>query len=145
MRYTVYTIQACFGLLVLLVLAISAFGLAGGRINRTASHPVGFYMRIDAEPRVGLYAEFCAPVGRRELPPLDETYVPPCTVDQEGAPLLKRIIKISAEEGAYTVQGDDPRSLDSRVFGPLSKGDILHVLVPIWTFPNSNHKQAGFL
>ena len=145
MRYTVYTIQACFGLLVLLVLAISVFGLAGGRINRTASHPVGFYMRIDAEPRVGLYAEFCAPVARRELPPLDETYVPPCTVDQEGAPLLKRIIGINAEKSEYIVQGDDPRSLDSRVFGPLSEGNILHVLVPVWTFPNSHHKQADFL
>jgi type IV secretory pathway protease TraF len=145
MRYTVYTVQACFGLLLLSVLAISVFGLAGGRINRTASHPVGFYMRIDAEPRVGLYAEFCAPKLRAELPPLDETYVPPCTVDQAGAPLLKRIIEVNAEEGAYTVQGDDPLSLDSRVFGPLSKADILHVLVPVWTFSNLYHKQAGLL
>ena len=56
----------------------------------------------------------------------------PCTRDTEGYPVLKRIERI--ENGEYIVLGDHPRSLDSRIFGPLSRSSILAVAMPVWVF-----------
>ena len=63
--------------------------------------------------------------------PLDRNH-PPCTRDTEGYPVLKRIERI--ENGEYIVLGDHPRSLDSRIFGPLSRSSILAVAMPVWVF-----------
>ena len=112
-----------------------AWGLhrIGYRLNVTASHPYGIYRIVERDPTVGLYALFCAPLPVAELPPLDKTH-PPCTRDTNGAPILKRIVRIDVERGAYYVQGDHPRSLDSRIFGPLTRGDINDVAVAVWVF-----------
>lgn len=120
------------GLLVTVV-CMTVIGVFGGRFNRTGSHPIGLYWIVDAQPQVGLYAQFCIPAPLADLPPVDRVYVTPCTADTTGHPMLKRIMHIDAERDAYTVQGDHPRSLDSRVFGPIKRSDISGVLKPIWT------------
>ena len=128
-------INSCYfvtGLLLVLVLALTAIGLSGGRFNRTASHPIGIYWIVDKEPALGDYIQFCIPVDRANLPPIDTVYVTPCTGDYAGTPLLKRISKID-HHGLFYVEGDHPRSLDSRVFGPLKKSDILAVMWPVLT------------
>ena len=117
------------GLLAALVWAAHA---AGYRVNMTISHPLGLYRIVDRAPQVGLYALFCAPLPRTALPPLDEIR-PPCTADSDGYQILKRIVRI-APGPRYVVQGDHPRALDSRLFGPLDAGDIEAVAVRVWVF-----------
>ena len=119
--------------LLLIVFLVYAYQ-SGYRFNRTASHPIGIYRLVDQAPDVGLYAQFCIPATRAELPPLDEVYVSPCTLDKQGHPLLKRIVRIDKASDAYFVLGDHPKSLDSRIFGPLKHSDITGVLVEVWTF-----------
>jgi len=118
--------------LVCTTLAWEAWAL-GYRINVTASHPYGVYRIVDRAPDVGLYAIFCAPLPVADLPPLDKTH-PPCTRDRDGYPILKRIDRIDVERGDYYVRGDHPRSLDSRIFGPLRRSDITGVAVAVWVF-----------
>ena len=117
--------------LLVIVISIGLIGLLGGRINRTASHPIGLYWIVDAEPQVGLYAQFCIPVPLADLPPVDMVYVQPCALGAPGHPLLKRITHIDVERDAYTVHGDHPRSLDSRFFGPIKRSDITAALIPV--------------
>lgn len=119
--------------LLVIVTSIGVIGLLGGRINRTASHPIGLYWIVGVEPQVGLYAQFCIPAPLADLPPVDIVYVQPCALAAPGHPLLKRITHIDAVRDAYIVQGDHPRSLDSRVFGPIKRSDITGVLIPVWT------------
>ena len=142
MKGLVFLTRLCAAALAVLVLAVALIGTLGGRFNRTASHPIGLYWRVNEEPKIGLYAEFCIPAPRNALPPLDDVYAAPCTADRDGLRLLKRIIAIDEERGAYTVQGDDPRSLDSRIFGPLTRADIHHVLIPIWTTPRTHPQRT---
>ena len=124
-------------LLVILVVAILTIGLAGGRFNRTASLPIGLYWIIDKEPNIGDYVQFCAPVKQSALPPIDTVYVIPCTKDHEGIPLLKRVSAIDRAAGLYYVEGDHPKSLDSRVFGPITRRDIKATLRAAWVFERS--------
>lgn len=112
-------------------------GLMGARVNRTPSHPIGIYWLVDREPSVGDFAQFCIPLNTDQLPKLD-TRVKPCTADQRGTSLLKRIEKIDAKNDKYLVLGDHPRSLDSRIFGPLRRSDITGVLMPVWTVQRDN-------
>ena len=102
----------------------------GYRVNVTASHPYGIYRIVDRDPAVGLYALFCVPVPLDELPPLDR-HVPPCTANSPGYPVLKRIVRIDGARDEYLVRGDHPRSLDSRIFGPLRREDIRDVAVAV--------------
>ncbi len=118
------------GLLIVLVASMMIIGLSGGRINRTASHPIGLYWIVEKEPEVGDYVLFCIPVERSELPPIDMIYVTPCTADYEGTPLLKRIDQILSD-GRYYVKGDQSKSLDSRVFGPIHRREVMGVFEPI--------------
>lgn len=102
---------------------------SGCRINITASHPLGLYRIVDRAPEVGLYALFCLPVPRTALPPIDNTR-PPCTADSDGYKVLKRIVEVGPGP-RYIVEGDHPRSLDSRLFGPLGPADIDAVAVAV--------------
>jgi len=115
------------------VMCITLIGLLGGRFNRTGSHPIGLYWIVNQEPQVGLYAQFCIPVSVDDLPPIDQVYVAPCTADSAGHPVIKSIAHIDVERDAYTVQGDHPQSLDSRVFGPIKRADITGILSSVWT------------
>lgn len=127
-----------------IVVGMTVIGVLGGRFNRTASHPIGLYWIVEQDPKVGLYAQFCIPVPIAELPPVDMVYVTPCTADTNGHPVIKQIIHIDLELNAYTVTGDHPRSLDTRVFGTLKRGDITGVLSPVWTVTaeySDNHKS----
>ena len=112
-----------------------AFGLhaAGYRINLSLSHPLGIYRVVDHEPAVGLYALFCVPVALVDLPPVNQTRVPPCTRDTPGCHVLKRIDRIEPT-GDIQVLGDHPQSLDSRIFGPISREDIVGVALKVWGF-----------
>ena len=112
-----------------------AFGLhaAGYRINLSVSHPLGIYRVVDQEPTVGHYALFCVPVPLADLPPVDQTRVPPCTRDSSGYHVLKRIDRIEPIGDIY-VLGDHPQSLDSRIFGPISREDIVGVAQMVWGF-----------
>ena len=112
-----------------------AFGLhaAGYRINLSVSHPLGIYRVVDQEPAVGHYALFCVPVPIADLPPVDQTRVPPCTRDSPGYHVLKRIDRIEPT-GDIHVLGDHPQSLDSRIFGPISRQDIVGVALMVWGF-----------
>ena len=103
----------------------------GYRVNVTASHPYGIYRIVDRDPAVGLYALFCVPVPLDELPPLDR-HVPACTANSPGYPVLKRIVRIDGARDEYHVRGDHPRSLDSRIFGPLRREDIDAVALHVW-------------
>lgn len=106
---------------------------AGFRVNLTPSHAPGVYRIVDRDPAVGLYALFCAPAALADLPPVDRTRAPPCTRDTSGYRILKRIERIGPD-GAIVVRGDHPRSLDSRVFGPLRRDDIRGVAVRVRGF-----------
>ena len=112
-----------------------AFGLhaAGYRINLSVSHPLGIYRVVDQEPAVGHYALFCVPVPLADLPPVDQTRVPPCTRDTPGYHVLKRIDRIEPT-GDIHVLGDHPQSLDSRIFGPISREEIVGVAQMVWSF-----------
>ena len=130
---------ASYGLIalggVVVVFVCLAFGLhaAGFRINLSVSLPLGVYRVVDQEPAVGLYALFCVPVPLADLPPVDQTRVPPCTRDTPGYHVLKRIDRIEPS-GDIHVLGDHPQSLDSRIFGPLSREDIVGVALMVWRF-----------
>ena len=133
-----------YGLAVLGVAAALFVGLAlglhaaGFRINLSVSHPLGVYCVVDREPAVGHYALFCVPVPLADLPPVDQTRVPPCTRDTSGYHVLKRIklkrIKRIVPGGDIHVLGDHPLSLDSRIFGPLRREDIVSVALMVWKF-----------
>ena len=112
-----------------------AFGLhaSGFRINLSVSHPLGVYPLVDQEPAVGLYALFCVPVLLADLPPVDQTRVPLCTRDTPGYHVFKRIDRIEPS-GDIHVLGDHLQSLDSRIFGPLSREDIVGVALMAWGF-----------
>ena len=130
---------ASYGLIalggVVVVFVCLAFGLhaAGFRINLSVSHPLGVYRIVDQEPAVGLYALFCVPVPLANLPPVDQERVPPCTRDTPGYHVLKRIDRIELS-GDIHVLGDHPQSLDSRIFGPISREDIAGVALMVWEF-----------
>ena len=131
--------RASYGLVALgasaVVFVCLAFGLhaAGFRINLSVSHPLGVYRVVDREPAVGHYALFCVPVPLADLPPVDQTRVPPCTRDTSGYQVLKRIERIEPG-GNIHVLGDHPQSLDSRIFGPLGREDIVGVALMVWGF-----------
>lgn len=144
MRFILFFTRLVFGLLLVAVLSILVAGVYGGRFNRTASHPIGLYWRVDAEPAVGHYAEFCIPWIQADLPPLDRFFVVPCTQDNPGHKLLKRIVKIDVERDEYTVHGDHPLSVDSSIFGPIQRAHISHVLVPVWTVTSYPFQKGGF-
>ena len=127
-----------FTVLTLFVGSSIIAGMMGYRLNRTVSHPIGIYKIVDREPAVGLYAQFCAPAKLSDLPETDQTYVPICTKDTDGHPLLKRIVHIHQEQ--YYVEGDHVRSLDSRIFGPINKSDIAHILTPVWLLSQQTSK-----
>ena len=112
-----------------------AFGLhaAEFRINLSVSHPLCIYRVVDQEPAVGHYALFCVPVPLADLPPVDQTRVPPCTRDTPGYHVLKRIDRIEPG-GDIHVLGDHLQSLDSRIFGPISRDDIVGVALMVWEF-----------
>ena len=128
-----YGLTALGGAVVVLVGL--AFGLhaAGYRINLSVSHPLGIYRVMDQEPAPGYYALFCVPVPLADLPPVDQTRVPPCTRDTPGYHVLKRIDRIEPT-GYLHVRGDHPQSLDSRIFGPLRQEDIVGVAQMVWAF-----------
>ena len=145
MKLIVFTTRATFWLLLLTVLSIFVAGMYGGRFNRTASHPIGLYWRVDAEPAVGHYAEFCIPWLQADLPPMERVFVVPCTNDNPGHMMLKRIVEINQDRDEYTVQGDHPLSVDSRIFGPIRRAHITHVLVPVWTVASYSSHSGGLL
>ena len=95
--------------------------------------PLGVYRVVDREPAVGHYAIFCVPIPLSDLPPVDQSRVPPCTRDTPGYHVLKRIERIGPG-GDIHVLGDHPQSLDSRIFGPLRRGDIVGVALMVWAF-----------
>ena len=127
------------------VVSIFIAGMNGGRFNRTASHPIGLYWRVNVEPAVGHFAEFCIPWAQTDLPPLDRVFVIPCTQDNPGHKMLKRIVGIDQDRDEYTVQGDHPLSVDSRIFGPIRRAHITHVLVPVWTVASHPSHKGGTL
>ncbi|WP_419738590.1 hypothetical protein [Ruegeria sp.] len=128
-----YGLKILTAISVLFVCLSLALYAAGVRINLSASHPPGLYRLVGQDPAVGLYAIFCVPVPLADLPPLDQTRVPPCTRDRPGYPVLKRIARIEAG-GDIHVRGDHPLSLDSRIFGPLRAEDITGVAVRVGGF-----------
>ena len=128
------------GDLIVLALAATLFAAvvlvawcAGVRVNLTPSHAPGVYRIVDRDPAVGLYALFCVPGALADLPPVDQSRAPPCTRDTPGYSILKRIERIEPD-GSILVRGDHPRSLDSRIFGPLRRDDIRGVAVRVWGF-----------
>ena len=114
-----------------LLLALLA-GVAGFRLNLSPS-VVGVVFRIDDGPEisVGDYVSFCLPVPLASIPVMASSRVTVCMQDQRGAPLLKRVAIID-EHGNLFVLGEDPKSLDSGVFGWIDRQTIQHRLVRIW-------------
>ena len=78
-----------------------------------------------------MYGLFCVPVPLADLPPVDQERVPPCTRDTPGYHGLKRIDRIEPGVDIH-VLGDHPQSLDSRIFGPISREDIVGVALMVW-------------
>jgi type IV secretory pathway protease TraF len=145
MKAILFLLRSAFWKSLLIVLCIAVAGISGGRFNRTASHPIGLYWRVNAEPAVGHYAEFCIPWAQADLPPMDRVFVIPCTSDNPGHMMLKRIVEINLDRDEYTVQGDHPLSVDSRIFGPINRAHITHVLVPVWTVASHSSHSGGSL
>lgn len=105
---------------------------AGLVVNLSSSLPVGIYQKRSGEPKVGSLVLFCVPDRLRHLEVFSRATVDVC-IDGKGAPLLKRVAMMDPATGEIGVMGDTPRSIDSRLFGPLFASEIDTVVVPVWT------------
>ncbi len=59
------------------------------------------------------------------------------TADLAGRPLPQARICGAIAEGQLYVAGADPRSFDSRVFGPIRASDLQGTVTPLWTYSAS--------
>ena len=71
---------------------------------------------------------------RRKIGPYDPSpFLSALDPDSPGYHVLKRIDRIEPS-GDIHVLGDHPQSLDSRIFGPISRKDIVGVAQMVWEF-----------
>ncbi len=109
--------------LLLLVWAVSAAGLVLG--NATTSVPRGLYLRANAQ--TATYVTFCLDTRHRQAP----WYPHLCSPDApDGLRILKRIAE-RRPDGSLIVKGDTPGALDSRVLGPVRRGDVRGWWMPL--------------
>jgi conjugative transfer signal peptidase TraF len=59
------------------------------------------------------------------------------TTDSDGRPLPQAPICGAIADGQLYVAGADPRSFDSRVFGPIRVSDLQGTVTPLWTYSAS--------
>lgn len=130
-------------LAITIVSILSILGVVGGGfhcsglvVNLSSSLPVGIYQKRAGEPKVGSLVLFCVPDRLRHFEVFGKATVDVC-INGKGAPLLKRVAKVDAITGEIVVLGDTPRSIDSRLFGPLFASEIDAVVRPVWTVDGS--------
>ena len=115
-----------------LVVSAAVAGLTGMRLNLSPSVG-GIVFRADSKVAiaVGDYVSFCLPMRLGEVPAMASAALPVCMQDQSGLRLLKKVVRIN-DSGDYFVIGEHPQSLDSRVFGWISREVIKDRLVRVW-------------
>lgn len=107
-------------------------GLAGWRINLTPSVPGVIFRPIRAPIAAGRYVAFCLPWRSARLSESQHTTVPVCTADHPGrTPLIKLVGRIEPD-GSLWVVGTNPRSYDSRYYGPIPRSAVIAVMASVW-------------
>ena len=89
------TLLALFGLL----------GLAGARVNTTASFPVGLYWQLARPARKGDLVWFCPPPEPVFITALERGYLSPGFCQSGSSPLLKRVVAIGGDRVVITPAG----------------------------------------
>ena len=125
--------RACIvGLCGFMAILSGFFYWGGFVINLSSSLPAGIYQKQAGKLEVGSLVLFCVPDRLRHLEVFSKATVDVC-IDGKGAQLLKRVAKVNATTGEIVVLGDTPRSIDSRLFGPLFVSEIDAMVIPVWT------------
>jgi type IV secretory pathway protease TraF len=122
---------AAAGLGLLFVLALG-LGLIGWRLNLTPSVPGLVFRPVAARIGVGRYVSFCLPWTTAQLPESRHTDVPVCTADHPDRTPLVKIVGRIEPDGSLWVFGTNPRSYDSRYYGPIPRSAVRAVLARVW-------------
>ncbi|MDE2000152.1 MAG: S26 family signal peptidase [Burkholderiales bacterium] len=118
--------------MVVLFAGALGLGLSGWRFNLTPSVHGLIFRPVTAPVAVGRYVAFCLPWPSAELPESQHTDVPVCTADHPHAfQLIKRVAAIEADGRLY-VRGSNPRSYDSRYYGPIPRSAVRAVMARVW-------------
>jgi len=120
--------------------------------NPSPSMPMGWYVRVPLEPGIGrivvidppmgaLYAGW--PAGMRLIKPVAAVAGDHVCVDGAALEINSRsVASVSTGWSGCRQLGVDelfllapkrPDSVDSRVYGPVGRADVLGVFVPVWT------------
>ncbi|WP_164871834.1 S26 family signal peptidase [Solirhodobacter olei] len=109
-----------------------ALGLAGWRFNLTPSVRGLIFRPITAQIAVGRYVAFCLPWTSAELPESSHTDVPVCTADHPNRVKLIKRVGFIEPDGRLYVEGSNPRSYDSRYYGPIPRSAVTTVMARVW-------------
>ena len=95
------------------------------------SQPLGKWIVGVGGDRIEIHAEAIAVNGI----PLDGSHREPTDVHDRPMPLAPEGVWLLGPGEVWLHSGRHPRSLDSRVYGPLDASTIQAVLEPLWTVP----------
>lgn len=146
----------------LLSLAVLGIGALAGRVssaplmvvhNPSPSMPMGWYLRVPLEPAVGRIVVIDPPMGALYAGwPADVRLIKPVSAASgdrvcihDDAVIINSTSVASATQNGWAgcrLLGADelfllapkrPDSVDSRIYGPVSRSDVVGVFTPIWT------------
>ena len=80
-------------------------GLAGARVNTTASFPIGLYWQVARSPGMGDLVWFCPPAEVVFLTALARGYLSPGFCPSGSSPLLKRVVAVGGDYVVITPTG----------------------------------------
>jgi len=98
MRRVVVSLMSGFALFGLL-------GLAGARVNTTASFPIGLYWQLDRPASKGDLVLFCPPAEPVFTTALARGYLSPGFCPGGSSPLLKRVVAVGGDHVVVTPTG----------------------------------------
>ena len=112
---------------ILFSLLVCVCWVKGYRINLSRSVPLGIYKLEKRQPVIGDLVAFCIPKRLAHMEVFSHLTISPCFEDGFGfgLPLLKRVTDIESNGVALVVSGDTARSVDSRIFGPIMRREII--------------------
>jgi len=129
------------GFILTLILLLTLFVILGMACNRSPSAPVGLYRLVISAPARGRYVALAMPLkmiagmpGDRITTTATGTYINGKLIPN-SAPLLSQHYPFGTFElgpSSLWLVGKDPRSWDSRYFGPIPETLINATAEPIW-------------
>lgn len=112
--------------------AVGALWWCGYRVNISSSLPLGIYQFHEVDPEVGELVAFCVPDRLAHMEIFGQLTVNPCFGGGLGVPLLKRVETVSGSE--LFLVGESARSVDSRIFGPIQREEILGTVRVVYVY-----------